>query len=519
MSVGPDRICVVVGRTRHKMVQAELDEAAKRDAQFIELRLDFLAKAVDFKRLWVHKKCPWIATFRRNNEGGRWAGSEDERQAVLRQAIVAGFDWVDLETDIADKIRRFGPVKRIISYHHMTETPHNLEEIYEKMLKQDGDVYKIAVMAQTPADIVRVINLQKAARKPTVAFCMGEIGFASRFIALKYGAPWIYCAFNKERGVAPGIPGHEEFRTTYPVRSIGPNTKIYGVLGDPVSHSFSPILHNHMYNRLKHEAVYLPFRVPKDSLEESLNALEQLPVHGYSVTIPHKEAAARYAKETEDTVRLTKAANTLARFPEGGFKAYNTDFSAAVGAIQDHLAQRTREGVPPQLNQISVLILGAGGAARAIAHALHTEGAALTISARTNDRAMRLAEEVKCRVVDWQARNNVNCDLVINCTPVGMHPNVDEMPVHASMLRPGLTVFDTVYTPETTLLLREAKSRGCFTISGVEMFIRQAAGQIRVFTGQDPSLDKMRSIMKKALSPISRALEDEVQEGAVGWAK
>jgi len=155
--------------------------------------------------------------------------------------------------------------------------------------------------------------------------------------------------------------------------------------------------------------------------------------------------------------------------------------------------------------------------ARAIAHALHQEGSALTITARTNDRAMKLAEEVKCRIVDWQARHNINCDVVINCTPVGMHPDVDQMPIHASFLRPGLTVFDTVYTPETTLLLREAKSRGCFTISGVEMFIRQAAGQIRSFTGKEPPLDKMRSIMRKALSPVSRALEDEAKEGAVAW--
>ena len=518
MAVGPDRVCVVVGRTRHKMIQAELDEAAKRGAKFLELRLDFLKKAVDFKRLVDHKHAPWVATFRRSQDGGRWTGPEDERHAVLRQAIVSGhFEWVDLETDVAEKIRRFGPVKRIVSYHHTTETPANLEETFAKMLAQDADVYKIAVTAQTPADVMRVVTLQKSAKKPTVAFCMGEVGLPSRFLSLKYGAPWVYCAFNKERGVAPGIPGHEEFRSTYPVRAIGPGTKVYGVVGDPVAHSYSPILHNHMYRRLKVDALYLPFRIPKDTFDASLDALDGLPVHGYSVTIPHKEAAARYAREADETVRLTKASNTLVRYPEGGFHASNTDFAAAVGALREHMEERTREGEVPKLSQISVLILGAGGVARAIAHALHQEGSALTITARTNDRAMKLAEEVKCRIVDWQARHNINCDVVINCTPVGMHPDVDQMPIHASFLRPGLTVFDTVYTPETTLLLREAKSRGCFTISGVEMFIRQASAQITAFTGKEPPLDKMRSIMRKALSPVSRALEEEAKEGAVAW--
>ncbi|HEY2784234.1 MAG TPA: shikimate dehydrogenase [Fimbriiglobus sp.] len=518
MAVGPDRVCVVVGRTRHKMMQVELDEAAKRGAQFVELRLDFLKKAVEFKRLVEHKHGPWVATFRRSQDGGRWAGTEEERQAILRQAIVSGhFDWVDLETDVADTIRRYGPVKRIVSYHHLTETPANLEERFEKMLAQDADVYKIAVTAQTPSDILRIVALQKSATKPTIAFCMGEIGFPSRFLSLKYGAPWIYCAFNKERGVAPGIPGHEDFRTTYPFRAINAATAIYGVIGDPVSHSFSPVLHNHMYQRLKVNAICLPFRIPKELLDDSLNALDGLPVRGYSVTIPHKEAVARYAREADETVRLTKAANTLVRFPEGGFHASNTDFAAALDSIRTHMNERTREGDVPKLSQVSVLILGAGGVARAIAHALHQEGAALTITARTNERAMKLAEEVKCRIVDWQARHNINCDIAINCTPVGMHPDVDHMPIHASFLRPGLTVFDTVYTPETTLLLREAKSRGCFTISGVEMFIRQAAGQIAAFTGQEPPLDRLRSIMRKALSPISRALEDEAKEGAVAW--
>jgi len=519
MSVAPDRVCVVVGRTRHKMIQAETTEAVKRGGKFVELRLDFLAKAVDFKRLLSSKQCPWMATIRRPQDGGRWPGSEEERQTVLRQAIVSGgFDWVDLETDIADKIRRFGPVKRVISYHNMIETPADLEGIYGAMLKQDADVYKIAVMAQTMEDNARILALMRSAPKPTVAFCMGDLGFPTRFLALKYGAPWLYAAFNRERGLAPGMPAVEDLRTTYPVRMIDAATMIYGLLGDPVEQSFSPVLHNHMFRRNKLNALYLPFRVPKDQLTEALRTYGTVPVNGYSVTIPHKEAAAALTTDHDLTVRITHAANTLLRRPDGTFAADNTDFTAIVDCLEAHLAERAAKGLTAQLNQLFVMILGAGGAARAVAHALHARKAHVYISARTSERATKLSTEIGGKVVDWQGRHNVlPCDVVINCTPVGMHPNTDESPVHHSFLKPEMTVFDTVYSPENTMLVREAKSRGCLVITGVDMFVRQAARQFELFTGIAPPLETMRELLRKAMSPVTRAL-DEVSESGEGTA-
>jgi 3-dehydroquinate dehydratase/shikimate dehydrogenase len=504
-----DRVLVVIGRTRHKMVVVELDEAVKRGAQFVELRLDFLAKAVDFKRLAPLKKCPWVATLRRPADGGRYNGSEQERQVVLRQAIVSGaFEWVDLETDIADGVKRFGPVKRIISYHNTSETPSNLEEVYAKMLQQDGDVYKLAVLAQSPEDVARVLAIQRTAPKPTVAFCMGDIGQASRFLSLKFGAPWIYAAFNKERGIAPGLPSLDDFRTTFPVKSITPETKVFGLLGDPVSHSFSPLLHNHMYRKLGVDALYLPFRVPRSHLSMALKAYDAIPVHGYSVTIPHKEAAAGLAREAEQQVQVTGSANTLVRRDGGHFLAANTDDPAAVESLKAHLAERAKDGPAVQLSQLSVLILGAGGVARSIAFALHREGAQITITSRTYERAQKLAEDVKCKAVDWHARHSITFDVLVNCTPVGMHPNVDEAPCHFSILKPGTLVFDTIYTPESTLLIREARVRGADTITGVDMFVRQAARQIELFTGMTPDADAMRAIMRKALSPLTRAFEE-----------
>src|SRR5205085_963164 len=151
-------ICAVIGRTRHKMMQIEIQEAAKRGARLIELRLDFLAKAPDFKRLLKDRPCPLVATFRRPADGGRFRGSEEERRMLLRQAIVAGFDWVDLEADIAGSIPRFGKVKRIASHHDMRGVPDDLEGIYKEMCKLDTDVVKIAVTAVQPDDNLRVLE-------------------------------------------------------------------------------------------------------------------------------------------------------------------------------------------------------------------------------------------------------------------------------------------------------------------------------------------------------------------------
>jgi 3-dehydroquinate dehydratase/shikimate dehydrogenase len=522
MSVGPDRVCAVVARTRHKMMQVELEQAAKK-ARFVEVRLDFLAKAVDFKRLEPHKRCAWLATLRRPADGGRWPGTEAERQMVLRQAVVAGcFDWIDLETDIADTVRRFGSVKRVVSYHNLIDTPPDLDDIYDRMAKQDADVLKLAVMPRTAADLARIVGIQKRAAKPTVCFGMGDLGFATRFTALKFGAPWVYALFNKDRELAPGMPALSDLRTTYPVRGIGPDTRFFALLGDPVGHSYSPILHNHLFLRNKVDAFYVPFRVPEGQLKDAVEAMRAVPFRGYSVTIPHKEAAVPLAADADPAVPQIGAANTLVGKPDGSFFAANTDAAAAIDSLRTHLDELATGANAParEFAQTHALVLGAGGAARAVAFALHRAGAPVTIAARTADRAKRLADDVGCKYTDWAARHNVTpCDLVINCTPVGMHPNVDESPLHVSFLRPGLTVFDTVYTPEQTLLVRDARSRGCGVITGVDMFVRQAAKQFELFTQITPDLEQMRELLRKAMSPLTKAMDEEAAKSGMADGK
>lgn len=500
MATDERRICVVIGRTRHKMVAVEIKEAAKRGANLIELRLDFIAKAPDLKRLVADKPCPMIATVRRPQDGGRWGGSEDARRMLVKQCIVSGgFDWVDLETDVADEIRRFKNVKRIVSYHNLTACPEDLEDIYARMGKQDADVLKVVVNAQSPIDNLRVLALMKKAPKPTIAFCSGDLGFPSRLLTLKFGAPFTYAAFNKERGVAPGLPSFEELRRDYHVERVNAETRVFGVIGDPVAHSLSPLVHNFGYRQLGINALYLPFRVPRGQLPAFLDAFLALPVDGFSVTIPHKEAAHHAAHSRDDTVAMTNAANTLIR-REHYFHAANTDYQAIIDSLKAHLAKFG--GGTGDIVKRMVLILGAGGVARAAAYAMVRSGASVYITNRTAERAEKLAREVRCEALDWNARHKEGCDTVINCTPVGMHPHVDESPIHASFLRPEMVVFDTVYTPETTMLVREARSRGCQVITGVDLFVRQAATQFRMFTGREPPLDEMAAVLRKALSPV-----------------
>jgi 3-dehydroquinate dehydratase/shikimate dehydrogenase len=494
-------ICVVIGRTRHKMVQVEIQEAAKQGAEMIELRLDYLARSPDFKRLLLNKPCPLVATVRRPKEGGRWPGNEDARRMLLRQAIVAGFDWVDLETDVADDIRRFRHVKRIVSYHNMAEVPEDLEKIHEQMCGQDPDVVKIAVMAQKPEDNLRVLALlNKPGGKPTVAFCMGDLGIPSRILGAKYGAPFTYGAFNKERELAPGMLSFKELKETYHYDAINADTQVYGVLGDPVAHSLSPLIHNAAMRQLGINAVYVPFRVPRTLLPVFLARFELLPVRGYSVTLPHKEAAAAAARHRGEAVDLVVAANTLVR-REDGFAAFNTDYEAALESLRAHVARGPATGSTALVDR-TILLLGAGGVARAVAHALQREGANVVITNRTTERAQKLADEVGCRVVDWGARHNVNCEILVNCTSVGMYPNMDESPIHVSFLRPGLVVFDTIYTPEATLLVKDARARGCHVLTGVDMFVRQAELQFQLFTGREAPEGLMQSLVKYALSPL-----------------
>lgn len=494
-------ICVSVGRTRHKMVVLEHKALAERGAELVELRLDYLNRQPDLARLLNDRPTPCVVTCRRQVDRGRWRFSEEQRLAVLRSAIVAGVEYVDLEDNIAGSIRRYGETKRIVSHHDFEQTPDDLAEIHAKMCELDPDVVKIVTMANSPGDIVRMLKLVKAAKVPTVGFCMGELGVASRVLCGKYGSPFTYASFSSERELAPGQIPFTEMMHLYRFDSINEETEVYGVMGDPIAQSYSPLVHNAAFRKARRNAVYLPFRIPKDSLEKTLKEFDWLKIRGYSVTIPHKEGVAKWAGARSELVKETGAANTLYPQTSGTWRAENTDHDAALDCIRLGLA-RDPDG-DEQLAGKQVLILGAGGVSRAIARGLLAAGCNVVITNRRHERAKKLAAELGCKHARWEHRASEYCDILVNGTPVGMHPDrIDETPFEENWMREGMIVFDTVYNPESTLLLKDARRRGCIAVSGLEMFVRQAAAQFELFTNDDAPIDTMREALRRAISPV-----------------
>ena len=489
-------ICVSIGRGRHRHVIAEHKHLVENGIRLVELRLDYLQGEVQVKRLLRDRPCPVIMTCRRKSDGGRWEHSEEARLTLLRTAIVEGADYVDLEDDVAAGIRRYGVTKRIISHHDFQKTPADLTLLHKRLASMDADVVKIAAMANHPTDNLRMLQMMHASRLPTVGICMGDIGAPTRILGGRYGAPFTYATFNDDRVLAPGQIGWRQMREMYRYDSITAATRIYGVVADPVGHSLSPVVHNAALAAAGIDAVYVPFRVPAEQIDEFLSAASRWPLSGLSVTIPHKESVLRHATAVDGLVQSIGAANTLS-FTPAGIEAANTDATAAV----ESLAAALRGDEQPQNGTLGVktaVVLGGGGAARAVAFGLKQRGVEVTVTSRTADRAKKIAAEVGCKAVEWAARHRMPSDCVVNATPVGMHPNVDETPYDKEHLRPYMVVFDTVYNPENTLFIKEARSVGCRTVTGVEMFVRQAAIQFRIWHDVEPPQQVMRDALKRA---------------------
>lgn len=505
-------ICVSLGRTRHRMMIAEHQALAQRGAELVELRIDWLSHLPDLSRLLKDRPTPVVITCRRASDKGLWRGTEDQRCTLLRSAIVAGVEYVDLEEDTAKQIRRYGKTKRIVSHHDFEETPHDLEAIHNRLSKLDPDIIKIVTMAHTPADSIRMLKLVQSAQIPTVGFCMGELGIFGRILCGKFGSPFTYATFSKDRTMAPGQLSFEDMKRIYRYDRINAETEIYGVLGDPVGHSLSPLIHNSGYKALNLNKVYVPFRVPKDQFKFTLDQFEWLGVKGYSVTIPHKEAVMDRTSNFDGPVSLIGAANTLYKDERNAWWAANSDYDAALQALATAGADETGQAPSPEefLQGKKVLMLGCGGVAKAIGLGVMNCGGALIVTNRTHARAVELAQRLGCQQVTWENRGAQYADVLINCTSVGMHPQVNESPFEEHWLREGMVVFDTVYNPEQTLLLKHGKTRGCKTVSGVEMFVRQAAVQFHKFTGQAAPLDLMRKEIRRAISAVRyKDKEDE----------
>jgi 3-dehydroquinate dehydratase/shikimate dehydrogenase len=464
--------------------------------ELVEVRLDMMARP-DVERVCAGKDRPIIVTNRPAREGGAYDGPEGPRLDALRRAAALGADYVDVELDAVAALGELpGGTRRIVSVHDPSGTPPDLEAVFQRIRRTGPDVAKVVVTAKDAADAAAVLGLldRHAQEAPLIALSMGEEGVASRILAGKFGA---FLTFASQAAGAESAPGQvpvEQMLGMYRFPRIGRKTAVYGVVANPVAHSMSPAVHNAAFGALGMDAVYVPFKVT--DLRAFLEAFQPCDLRGLSVTIPHKEAMLRLVDEADDLAASIGAVNTV-DIRHGRRLGSNTDVGAAVMAIEDAVR---RAGLGP-LSSRTVLLVGAGGAARAIAHGLRGRTARLIIANRTFERGRTLAAEVGAEACGLDEIERLRPDVLVNGTAVGMWPRVQDSPVPAPMLRKGMVVFDSVYNPIRTRLLAEAEAAGAVTASGVEWFVNQASAQFELWTGARAPRDVMEDALRSRLAP------------------
>jgi 3-dehydroquinate dehydratase/shikimate dehydrogenase len=499
-------LCIPITADTNEKALQEIQQAA-RQADVVELRLDYISHP-NLEKLLSHRLRPTIATCRPTREGGRFDGPEELRIRLLEEAAGLGAEFIDIEHDSIQQLHKRGKAKVIISYHNFKETPANLKEIYARLSDSTADIVKIVTTANDITDNLKIFQLLEevgfvGARcnvplhgkgKPLIAFCMGELGLISRILAPKYGSYLTFGSLDVGKESAPGQLTAREMLEVYHIKKINRETALYGLIGNPVGHSLGPYIHNAAFRELGINAVYLPFKV--ENLREFVQGFKGLEVQGYSVTIPHKEAVVPLLDGLDPLAREIGAVNTVVN-KAGNLMGYNTDSTAALRELEEAMGD---------LRGKKATLIGAGGAARAIAFGLKKKGADITLVNRTEDRARRLAQELGCHYRRFEDVTRIDGEVLINTTSVGMYPKTDISPVPPEALRPGMWVFDIVYNPLQTRLLREAEKRGCHTLNGLRMFLYQAAQQFELWTGRPAPMELMERVIRERLGVRGQGL-------------
>lgn len=489
------RLCVVAMAATLDELRRQRDAAT--DADLVELRLDRLEPgAIDVAGALAGRRTPVIVTCRPVWEGGHFAGSEEDRRRVLAEALRLGAEHVDVEWRAGFDDLVAGPARAriVLSHHAFDGVPADLADRARQMRATGPGIVKIAAMTRRLADTVSVLEVSRAMAMPgrSVCIAMGECGEISRICPARFGSAWSYA------GAVEGIGqlGPATLRDRYRFRALTAATPLYGIVGRPVGHSVSPAMHNAAFGATGVDGVYLP--LPAESADDFVGFARAFDLAGASVTIPFKVALAALASVVDPLAREIGAINTLRR-RAGVWEATNTDVAGFLQPLEERR-------VP--LRGARAAVVGAGGSARAVVAGLRTSGAAITVHARQADAARALAaSNPGVRVGTWPVAAG-EWDLLVNCTPVGMHPLVDASPVEARALTGG-TVYDLVYNPLETRLLREAARAGCVTIGGLDMLVAQARDQFSWWTGVRPDAEVMRAAALARLAEF-RTHEDHV---------
>jgi 3-dehydroquinate dehydratase/shikimate dehydrogenase len=485
-------LCVTVTAPTTAALREARDRAEHAD--LVELRLDTVSDP-DVTGALAGRQRPVIITCRAAWEGGQFKGSEDERRRFLEQAIEQGAEFVDLEWQarFEDLINRTRGTRIVLSSHDFKQMPSDLPQRARAMRSTGAEVIKIAATANRLTDCLALLEVETTAsrRDRTILIAMGEAGLITRVVAGRFGSAWTYAGNLRQVSQISADVLLDEYR----FRSIGPETALYGLAGSPIAHSVSPAMHNAAFAATGHNAVYLPLAAA--DADDFATFARAVGVKGASVTIPFKVALLDRVAHVDQMTREIGAVNTI-RMASDGWHGRNTDAAGFLQPLDDR-------GV--SLAGCRASILGAGGSARAVAVALASRKALVTVHARDRQHAERVASLANSAVGDFPPGRGA-WDLLVNCTPIGMYPHIDRTPVAAAALCGGL-VYDLVYNPEVTRLLREASAAGCETIGGLEMLVAQAMEQFRWWTGMAPPAHVMRAAATKRLSEF-RADEDHV---------
>ena len=500
------KLCVAItGVTADELI--EKATSVLKETTFLEFRLDYLAKPAaalpQLKEfLAANGAATVVATCRCKENGGRFAGSITAALDVLMKAAEAGFQIVDIELESIEKLpkttmehlRNAGAA--VIISHHDFHATKDLDGIYKRIEPFAPDFIKVVPTAKSLSDNLTLMRflerMEDHSKSSIVGICMGEPGIISRVLGLRAGSAFTFAAANAGEETAPGQITARTLIETYRIEQVDAATKVYGVAGNPIGSSLSPLMMNTAFRRETVNAVYLALQTSK--ADDLFKLAKEIPIQGLSVTMPLKEDIIPLLERTDPLSAKIGAVNTVLRAQDGKFYGFNTDVAGIVGPLERRLS----------LKGAKVLVLGAGGAARAAVFGCRDKGAEVWILNRTPETAQKLARQAGAKTIKREAVAKTDFDVIINATPIGMTGQKA-----AQLLGPeDLTariVFDLVYNPIETPLLKMAKQKGLTAISGVEMFVQQGARQFEIWTGKPAPEEEMLRVVLHSLKQSAEA--------------
>lgn len=493
------KVCVCIGHAEARHAADLAVASCDRGESFLELRIDHLddptaGPGIVERIVRSHPGTTVVATCRRVPYGGRFAGPLNQQVSILLEAVAAGAGIVDIEIeafadspDVLDPFR--GICTTLVSFHDFGRTPE-LAPVIRRLAATRADILKVATHVKRPSDNLRLLALCED-RDNVVVTGMGDTGSLARLLSPARRGLFTYVAPDPpasgqgctEVVAAPTAPGQisaAAVRDLYRVPSASADTPVFAVIAKPVGHSMSPLIHNRSFQAVGYDGLYVPMLVEPDHIADFFHAARNLPIRGASVTIPHKQSVIPHLDRVDEAALEIGAVNTI-YWDQGRMCGTNTD----ARGIVEPLSQRVR------LDGAHVLVAGNGGAARAAIVALRREGASVAVTGRNAERVRRLADQLGADAVALEGLAGEYFDVLVQATSVGMLPNAEGNLFPGRI--PADVVFDLVYNPVETALLKRARSDKKVTISGVEMFVEQAAAQFRIWTGMEAPRDVMRS--------------------------